>query len=61
MGASEGAGVIDADVDLERDTPSEEIPDRFWLGKLGVVGRVLWWHQNAVGKRIYAETKNEAE
>ena len=57
MSQRDGAGVIVADIDLTRATPIEAIPDSFWLGKVGVVGRLLWWHQNAVGKRIYARQR----
>ncbi|MEM9204005.1 MAG: carbon-nitrogen hydrolase family protein [Actinomycetota bacterium] len=54
MTDADGAGVIDAHIDLSRGEPSEDLPDRFWIPDLGWKSRLTWWQQNTVAKRLYA-------
>lgn len=51
--ASEGPGVVVAEVTPGRVSPSAEIPDRFWMHRRGVMTAGLWTYQNAHGKRWY--------
>jgi predicted amidohydrolase len=50
---SEGEGVVVADVELGRRSPSAEPPDRFWLHKRGTIAALTWNVQRAHGRRWY--------
>lgn len=49
----DGPGVIVADIDLCKGTPSLPKPQGFWIPKLPFRMKLLWWWQNYVGKSIY--------
>ena len=61
MTEHDGPGVIDAEIDLTRGTPSMDLPERFWIPELTPLAKSIWWHQNLVGKRIYNQRKQDGE
>ena len=61
MTEHDGPGVIDAEIDLTRATPSMDLPERFWIPKLTPLAKSIWWHQNFVAKRIYNKAKRNQE
>jgi predicted amidohydrolase len=58
LAREEGDGVITATITPGRTTPSEEIPDRFWIPNLPAVIRFAWTYQNAHGRRYYNRAKS---
>jgi predicted amidohydrolase len=51
---SEGSGYVIADADVgHRQTPSEIIPDRFWLHRRDSVSATVWHTQRITGRRWY--------
>jgi len=61
MTEQDGPGVIDAEINLARGTPSMDLPDRFWIPQLTPLAKSIWWHQNFVAKRIYSKAKHNQE
>jgi predicted amidohydrolase len=57
-GPEEGPGVITAEVELGAPAPSGSIPGSFWLHPENRLPhwRLMWWHQNAHGRRYRART-----
>mgnify|MGYP005838178143 CR=1 FL=1 len=56
-GFDQGAGIVSGDISIGRTEPRLAIPERFWTPpKLGIA-RLLWWQQNACGKRVYKWAK----
>ncbi|TXT58621.1 MAG: Nitrilase/cyanide hydratase and apolipoprotein N-acyltransferase [Promethearchaeota archaeon] len=54
MKPEEGEGFIMATIDPKRKwTPSEPIPNRFWIPNLPFQLRLIWWYQNQHGKWYY--------
>ncbi len=53
----QGAGVVVADIALGRVAPALPVPKRFWIPKLPLAFKGLWWHQNVCGKSAYATAK----
>ena len=53
----EGPGVISAEISLGSVPETEPVPDRFWIPRLDMVSKVLWYHQNACGKSAYRWAK----
>lgn len=51
--ADQGPGVVVADVTPRRIAPADDLPDRFWLHRRGVITAGLWTYQNAHGRRWY--------
>jgi len=49
----EGAGVVVADVVPGRTSPTEEVPDRYWLHRRGAVPAAAWAFQREHGRRWY--------
>ncbi|MEM9726354.1 MAG: carbon-nitrogen hydrolase family protein [Pseudomonadota bacterium] len=61
-GADEGPGVAEARLEIGAAAPVAAAPadqKAFWLDKLPLVFRLMWTHQNAVGRRAYARAKAE--
>ncbi|TFG07996.1 MAG: carbon-nitrogen hydrolase family protein [Promethearchaeota archaeon] len=54
MTREDGEGHVLADIDIkEKWSPSESIPNGFWIPKLPVQLRFAWWYQNRHGRRYY--------
>ena len=54
MKRDEGEGFVTADIDPKKKwTPSEPIPNRFWIPDLPLQVRFIWFYQNIYGKRYY--------
>jgi len=51
---SEGSGYVIADVEAQRMEPREQVPDRFWLHRRGVVAAITWNTERLLGRRWYA-------
>lgn len=51
--ASEGAGVVLADLAPGRDAPSDRVPSRYWMHRRGAVPAAVWAYQRAHGRRWY--------
>jgi len=51
---SEGPGVVTAEIEPGRTTPTASIPDRFWMHSRGAVPTLLWNYQRTHGKRWYS-------
>jgi predicted amidohydrolase len=49
----EGEGVVIADVEPSRRTPTHPAPDRFWLHRRGAIPALAWNLQRAHGRRWY--------
>lgn len=49
----EGPGVVVADLDLDAQSPQQEIADRFWIPDLPLFIRLYWHQQNLCGKSYY--------
>ncbi|HYF25592.1 MAG TPA: nitrilase-related carbon-nitrogen hydrolase, partial [Baekduia sp.] len=49
----EGPGVVTAELDLRRQAPTADIPDRFWMHDRGAVATLLWNYQRAHGRQWY--------
>ena len=49
----DGEGFVIADVNFRRVAPSESIPDGFWIPKLPLQLRFVWWYQNLHGRWYY--------
>ncbi|WJR34344.1 carbon-nitrogen hydrolase family protein [Mycobacteroides immunogenum] len=49
----EGPGVVLGDIDLGRQSPMAEIPDRFWLHPRGMLPTAAWHYQRWHGRRWY--------
>ena len=54
----EGPGVAAAQITPGALQP-EPAPRRFWIDDLPLIFRLLWHHQNAVGRRAYARAKSD--
>lgn len=54
----DGEGVITADIAPGKVTPTEAIPDRFWIPDLPWFVRFAWFYQNAHGRRYYRKMKS---
>lgn len=54
---AEGAGVAVADIALGAVAPREELPEGFWIPRLGPMLSFQWHHQNAAGKAAYRWAK----
>jgi predicted amidohydrolase len=50
-----GEGVVIAEVEPGRVTPSLQPPDRFWLHRRGALASFTWWYQRIWGRRYYPE------
>ena len=50
---TEGSGYVIADTDLGSGTPSEIVPDRFWLHRRDPVSATVWRTQRIAGRRWY--------
>ena len=50
----DGPGFAIADVEPRRTTPLDEVPDRFWLHRRGLVPAFTWNYQRWLGRRWYA-------
>jgi len=61
MTEHDGPGVIDAEIDLARGTPSMGMSKGFWIPKLTPLAKSVWWHQNFVAKRIYNKARLNQE
>lgn len=53
MKFEDGEGIIYAEVTVGKTSPSEPIPDRFWIPKFHPLIRFTWHYQNFHGKRYY--------
>jgi N-carbamoylputrescine amidase len=54
MKREEGEGFIIADIDITKKwTPSEPVPNRFWIPDLPRQLRFAWWYLNRHGRRYY--------
>lgn len=49
----EGPGVVVADVTIGRTQTHEDVPSRFWIEPLGLVGETLWHYQRVHGRQWY--------
>ena len=58
--AHEGPGIVEAEV-LPRRQVGASAPDRFWVDDLPAAFRLIWWHQNRVGREIYRAAKAEGK
>ena len=50
---TEGSGWVIADVDLGIGSPSEIVPDQFWLHRRDAVSATVWHTQRIAGRRWY--------
>ncbi len=57
MTRADGEGYIMADIEPGKQSPSEKIPDRFWIPELPAPIRFAWWYQNLHGKWYYRINK----
>jgi predicted amidohydrolase len=57
MKREDGEGVITAEIELGQVTPTEEIPDRFWIPRMPIFFRLIWTYQNFHGKFYYKRMK----
>lgn len=57
--ASEGPGVITADIELTRQSASMALPERYWIPNLSLIVKMYWWQQNYVAKGIYKRAKRK--
>lgn len=53
----EGSGLVIGDIEIGRVAPKADIPDSFWIPPNMGFGKLLWWHQKACGKAVYARAK----
>ncbi|WP_290623816.1 MULTISPECIES: carbon-nitrogen hydrolase family protein [unclassified Archaeoglobus] len=53
MSREDGEGFVMADVIFERRKPVESIPRGFWIPKLPIQLRLVWWYQNLHGRWYY--------
>lgn len=53
----EGAGFVLAEIELGKKAPPLPPPARFWIDPLPRSFRAFWYHQNAVGKRLYRQAQ----
>ncbi|MEM9122413.1 MAG: carbon-nitrogen hydrolase family protein, partial [Pseudomonadota bacterium] len=58
-GQDEGPGFVTASLEIGRCPQREAVPDRFWIDKMPLAFRGLWWHQNAVGAAVYRRAQQE--
>ena len=49
----EGAGIVLADIAPDRASPTEPIPERYWLHRRGMVPAAAWTFQREHGRRWY--------
>jgi predicted amidohydrolase len=54
--ASEGEGLVVADVSLEKAPPNESLGDEFWLAELSPTLKDLWYSGGARGRDYYLQT-----
>lgn len=52
--ASEGAGVVTAEVAIERRNPAQPVPDDYWLVDRGILPSIAWNYQGRHGRAEYA-------
>ena len=52
-GASDGPGMVIADVQPGRVSPTLEVDAGFWLHPRGILPAAIWGYQNAHGRRWY--------
>lgn len=57
MSRQDGPGVIVADLDLSKGSATLPRPSGFWIPKLPLRMKMLWWWQNAVSKGHYKPPK----
>jgi len=57
--ASEGPGVLIADLELTRQPVRLDLPDRYWIPEMPLMTKIHWWQQNYVSKGIYRKAKKE--
>lgn len=53
----DGPGVICVDIELTRKSIMPPVPNKFWIPEMPMMTKLYWWHQNIVGKRLYARSK----
>ncbi|KUG22364.1 nitrilase/cyanide hydratase and apolipoprotein n-acyltransferase [hydrocarbon metagenome] len=53
LSASEGEGIVCAEISLGAQATTEEIPPRFWLRSRGFLPAFAWHHQRWLGRRWY--------
>ena len=54
MRYEDGEGFITADIDItRRESPTETVPDKFWIPDLPLQIRFMWWLQNLHGAWYY--------
>jgi len=51
--ASEGEGIVCAEISLGAQATTEEIPHRYWLRNRGFLPAFAWHHQRLLGRRWY--------
>ncbi|QZT64814.1 carbon-nitrogen hydrolase family protein [Mycolicibacterium austroafricanum] len=51
--ADEGAGVVLADIEIGRQTPLLDVPQRYWLHQRGLLPTAAWHYQRWHGRRWY--------
>lgn len=51
--ASEGEGIVCAEISMDAQTTTEEIPHRFWLRNRGFLPAFAWHHQRLLGRHWY--------
>lgn len=57
MKREEGEGVITAEITLGRVSPSLQYATSFWISRLPVLFRLVWFYQNLYGKWYYARSR----
>ena len=51
--ASEGEGIVCAEISMGAQATTEEIPHRYWLRNRGFLPAFAWHHQRLLGRRWY--------
>jgi hypothetical protein len=52
--ATDGPGLVVADVEPQRQSPLEPVPDSYWLHPRGAMPALVWTTQRIAGRRWYA-------
>lgn len=56
--AKDGPGVISANIFIGATDAPKPVPNRFWIDPLPLLFRVIWHHQNAIGRSSYRSAKS---
>jgi N-carbamoylputrescine amidase len=56
LSREDGEGIITAEIEPGRMTPSEDPPDGFWIPRLPWLIRAVWGYQNLHGRLYYKRT-----